>query len=157
MHWPPFRVQCSGGSKGGRERHTPLPLPSPSPPPGSKFFQFHAVFGKFWQNRMLAPPGGVGPPSSGKSWIRHCNGLYKVLTPHRCVYHSINMICHFLQMVMYKPKQRTDRLYFSTLFPLVARNHFLYFTRLWLTSRLSYHQKCPVEQPRAHNKLQREF
>ena len=26
------------------------------PPPGSKFFQFHAVFGKFWQNRMLAPP-----------------------------------------------------------------------------------------------------
>ena len=27
-----------------------------APPPGSKFFQFHAVFGKFWQNRMLAPP-----------------------------------------------------------------------------------------------------
>ena len=30
------------------------------PPWGSKFFQFHAVFGKFWQNRMLAPP----PPGS---------------------------------------------------------------------------------------------
>ena len=33
-------------------------------PPGSKFCQFHAVFGKFWQNRMLAttpppPPRGV--------------------------------------------------------------------------------------------------
>ena len=26
------------------------------PPWGSKFFQFHAVFGKFWQNHMLAPP-----------------------------------------------------------------------------------------------------
>ena len=26
------------------------------PPPQSKFFQFHAVFGKFWQNCMLAPP-----------------------------------------------------------------------------------------------------
>ena len=26
------------------------------PPWGSKFFQFHAVFGKIWQNRMLAPP-----------------------------------------------------------------------------------------------------
>ena len=28
--------------------------------PGSKFFQFHAVFGKIWQNRMLAhlPPEG---------------------------------------------------------------------------------------------------
>ena len=45
------------------------------PPWGSKFFQFHAVFGKFWQNRMLAPPWGVGAPSSGKSWIRHC---YKI-------------------------------------------------------------------------------
>ena len=38
------------------------------PPWGSKFFQFHAVFGKIWQNRMLAPPPrGVGAPSSGKS------------------------------------------------------------------------------------------
>ena len=27
-----------------------------APPSGSKFFQFHAVFGKIWQNRMLAPP-----------------------------------------------------------------------------------------------------
>ena len=26
------------------------------PPWGSKFFQFHAVFGKIWQNCMLAPP-----------------------------------------------------------------------------------------------------
>ena len=25
-------------------------------PPRSKFFQFHAGFGKFWQNHMLAPP-----------------------------------------------------------------------------------------------------
>ena len=25
-------------------------------PWGSKFFQFHAVFGKFWHNHMLAPP-----------------------------------------------------------------------------------------------------
>ena len=24
-------------------------------PPPSKFFQFHAVFGNIWQNRMLAP------------------------------------------------------------------------------------------------------
>ena len=39
--------------------------------PGSKVFQFHAVFGKIWQNRMLAPPRRVGAPSSGKSWIRH--------------------------------------------------------------------------------------
>ena len=33
-------------------------------PPGSKFFQFHAVSGKIWQNHMLAPPlpGGLAPP-----------------------------------------------------------------------------------------------
>ena len=37
------------------------------PPRGSKFFQFHAVFGKFWRNRMLAPPPGGGAPSSEKS------------------------------------------------------------------------------------------
>ena len=53
----------SGGSKGGAR--------DARPPWGPKFFQFHAVFGKFWQNRMLAPPRGVGIPSSGKSWIRH--------------------------------------------------------------------------------------
>ena len=51
---------------------------------GSKFFQFHAVFGKIGQNHMLAPPGVLEPPplgnpgksfgswrSTGKSWIRH--------------------------------------------------------------------------------------
>ena len=39
--------------------------------PRSKFFQFHAVFGKFWQNRMLAPHWRISAPTSGKSWIRH--------------------------------------------------------------------------------------
>ena len=35
---------------------------------GSKFFQFHAVFGKIWQNRMLAPPlGELAPPPRGNS------------------------------------------------------------------------------------------
>ena len=42
-------------------------------PQGSKFFQFHAVLGKIWQNRMLASPWSVGAPTSRKSWIRHCN------------------------------------------------------------------------------------
>ena len=30
----------------------------------TKFFQFHAVFGKIWENRMLAPPPGeiMDPP-----------------------------------------------------------------------------------------------
>ena len=52
----------TGGSKGGHERRAPL---------GSKFFQFHAVFEKIWQNHMLVPLWGVGTPSLGKSWICH--------------------------------------------------------------------------------------
>ena len=58
--------QCifSGGSKGGAG--------DACPPQGPKFFQFHTVFGKIWQNCMLVPPWGVGAPSSGKSWIRYC-------------------------------------------------------------------------------------
>ena len=28
---------------------------------GPKFFQFHAVFGKIWQNRMLVPPRSWRP------------------------------------------------------------------------------------------------
>ena len=48
--------RCSGGSKGGGKVCGP-------PPVGSKFFQFHAVFGNIWQNRMLVPPpGGLVPP-----------------------------------------------------------------------------------------------
>ena len=36
------------------------------PPQGPKFFQFHAVFGNFWQNRMLAPPPGSWRPLLGE-------------------------------------------------------------------------------------------
>ena len=45
------------------------------PPWGPKFFQFHAVFGKIWQNLMLAPPPGElappprGNPGSATAWI----------------------------------------------------------------------------------------
>ena len=33
------------------------------PPLGSKFFQIHALFGKIWQSRMLAPPLGELTPA----------------------------------------------------------------------------------------------
>ena len=36
-----------GGARGAR---------APPPPRVPKFFRFHAVFGKIWQNCMLAPP-----------------------------------------------------------------------------------------------------
>ena len=34
-------------------------------PPGPKIFQFHVVFGKIWQNRMLAPPRELAAPPRG--------------------------------------------------------------------------------------------
>ena len=56
--------------------------------PRSKSFQFHAVFGKFLQNHMLAKApspargglgwGGVGAPTSGKSWVT--TGIYWFVT-----------------------------------------------------------------------------
>ena len=51
-----FDLVNSGGSKGARGTRTPW---------RSKFFQIHAVFGKFWQNRMLSPPWRVGAPPRG--------------------------------------------------------------------------------------------
>ena len=49
----------SGGSKGARGTRAPSPR-------GSKFFLFHAVFGKFLQNRMLAPPPWSWRPLLGE-------------------------------------------------------------------------------------------
>ena len=48
---------CIDGSKGGRgDMRDARPHPAP-PPRASKFFRFQAGFwGKFGQNRMLAPP-----------------------------------------------------------------------------------------------------
>ena len=52
-------VFSSGGSKGGGREGR-------APPRGPKFFRFHAVFGKIWQNRMLAPPLGSWRPLLGE-------------------------------------------------------------------------------------------
>ena len=57
-------MEVGAGSSGGSKAE---------PPSGPTFSQFHAVFEKFWQSRMLAPPPPprrVGAPSYGKSWIR---------------------------------------------------------------------------------------
>ena len=52
-------------------------------PPGSKLFQFHAVFGEIWENCMLAPTSRrVGAPISRKSWMRDCtSSLLPMKTP----------------------------------------------------------------------------
>ena len=54
-HW---RIQ------GGRQGRPP-------PPRGSKFFHFHAVFGKKLKNNSTFGSWRP-PPPRGKSWIRHC-------------------------------------------------------------------------------------
>ena len=52
--------------------------PGTRPPPGSKFFHFHAVFGKIWPNNRLAPPPwGLTLPSM-KSWFRHWKGWNEI-------------------------------------------------------------------------------
>ena len=64
-------LPINGGSKGWREGCAP-------PLVGSKFFQFHAVFGEIWQNRMLAaPPGGLAPPSRGNPGSATASDLNK--------------------------------------------------------------------------------
>ena len=47
---------CSGGSKGGRQGR--------APPPRSKFFHFHAVFGR--KNKLAHPLWELPPPPKGK-------------------------------------------------------------------------------------------
>ena len=56
--------------------------PARALPYSPKCSQFHAVFRKFWQNHMLAPPWRVGAPSYGESWIRPCKH-----TGHRNKFH----------------------------------------------------------------------
>ena len=46
------QTESIGGSRGG--------VRDARPPWASKFFRFHAVFGKIW--RVHAPPGGFTPP-----------------------------------------------------------------------------------------------
>ena len=48
------------------------------PPGGPNSFNFMQFLGKFGKIVCWRPPWGVGAPSSGKSWIRHC-------TPTHCI------------------------------------------------------------------------
>ena len=43
-----------------------------APPGGPNSFNFMQFLGKFGKIVCWRPPWGVGAPSSGKSWIRHC-------------------------------------------------------------------------------------
>ena len=42
------------------------------PPGGPNSFNFIQFLGKFYKIVRWCPSWGVGAPSSGKSWIRHC-------------------------------------------------------------------------------------
>ena len=51
-------------------------------PPGTKFFQFHAVFGKCSKIVCWRLPPRVDAPTSGKSWIAHCYWLFVWISHH---------------------------------------------------------------------------
>ena len=54
----PFRLSdIIGGSRGGRNGRMHPPV---------EIIQFHAVFGKFWQNRALGPPSRGLAPNLGE-------------------------------------------------------------------------------------------
>ena len=53
------------------------------PPPGSKFFHFHAVFGKKLKNNSTF---GSWRPPWGKSWIRHWNIKYLISTMYVSIF-----------------------------------------------------------------------
>ena len=75
FHWIPSVYIFIGGSRGG--------VRDARPPWASKFFRFHAVFGKIW--RVHAPPGGFTPP------------LGKILDPPLLTIHRFyNFPCRFL-------------------------------------------------------------
>ena len=71
-----------GGSKGGAS----------VPPWRSKFFQFHAVFGKIWQNRMLAPPGELAPPPRGNPGSATVNIMLAQISRHGIMEFSGNHV-----------------------------------------------------------------
>ena len=56
------------------------------PPIGPKFSQFHAVFRKIWQNRMLAPPLEGWPPPTGNPGF----------APERFLIHIITLLSDYL-------------------------------------------------------------
>ena len=49
-----------------------------APPGGPNSFDFMQFLGNFSKIVCWRPPWGVGTPSSGKSWIRHCKSLPKL-------------------------------------------------------------------------------
>ena len=56
-----------------------------APPHGPKFSWFHAVFRKFWKNRMLAPlppPPRVGAPPTGNPGSAPARGKMNILNTH---------------------------------------------------------------------------
>ena len=60
-------------------------------PPGTKFFQFHAVFGKCSKIVCWRLPPRVDAPTSGKSWIHHCYWLFVWISHHE-VWASVRVL-----------------------------------------------------------------
>ena len=69
-------------------------------PPGSKFIQFHAAFGKFWQNHMLAPPGELAAPHQGNpgSTTVYTSATLYAIRPLQCKSPFFEYVAPFLDV-----------------------------------------------------------
>ena len=63
-------------------------------PPGVQILQFHAVFGKIWQNRMLAPSGELALPPQG-------NPGSATAVVYQMIYLHLLLIYHILIVKVY--------------------------------------------------------
>ena len=76
-----------------------------------KFSQFHAVFWKIWQKRMLAPTGRLAPPPTGDPWsstvlVFSFNRKQKNLTPFFGILVVIRPFVHFIYFIFPKLCQK---------------------------------------------------
>ena len=62
-------------------------------PSGSKFFEFHAVFGKIWQNHVGVPPA---PPPHPKGWRPHLGEILDPPLPSLIFWETASFWCRCL-------------------------------------------------------------
>ena len=104
------------------------------PPWGPKIFQFHAVFGKIWQNRMLAPPLGSWRPLLGE-----------ILDPPLVL---IFIIYLFIDSKQCQQKQVEETTCFYLLMEIASWLHVV-FVLIFIIYLFIYSKRCQQKQVEA--------
>ena len=129
-----------GGSRGAWGTH--------APPWASKFFRFHAVFGKIW--RVHAPPGGFTPPprenpGSATGYLFQMNCINEIYDAERTIIFGLifnNWYIDFGKTL--RPNHHTNHYFFSKLngiihcYDMVERKGYLIPKLTILTWRMYY-------------------